>query len=38
MTSYIQTTIHSKVAKYANPHTDRKRPALTDWATSSEAE
>jgi hypothetical protein len=30
MTSYIQTTIHSKVAKYPAPHTDRKRPAPTD--------
>jgi hypothetical protein len=30
MTSYIQTTIHSKIAKYSTSQTGKRRPAQTD--------
>ena len=36
MASYIQTTIHSKIAKYPSLHPDNKKPALKDSAASLE--
>lgn len=36
MASYIQTTIHSKIAKYPSLHPDNKKPALKDSAASPE--
>lgn len=38
MASYIQTTIHSKVAKYLTPHPDNKKPQPMALAPFAEAE
>ena len=38
MASYIQTTIHSKVAKYQSPHPDNKKPQPMVLAPSAEVE
>lgn len=37
MASYIQTTIHSKIAKYPSLHSDNKKPAPKDSVASPEA-
>lgn len=38
MTSYIQTTIHSKIAKYPTPNPGNRRPVQRDSELSSAEE